>query len=101
MSSRTIEARCNARPTRLAFVLPTPDKNLLLSVIARATLLEGRRATIGARGSDRGYVGGLRSHNADTGERYYDSEVQQRSGIHVDARWLSEPDRQYRLTGAP
>jgi hypothetical protein len=37
----TIEARCNARPTRLAFILPHPDRNLLLSVIARATTLWG------------------------------------------------------------
>jgi len=31
----------NARPTRLAFILPNPDHNLLLSVIARATSLWG------------------------------------------------------------
>lgn len=41
MATTTIEARCNARPTRLAFVLPNPDRNLLLSVIARATSLWG------------------------------------------------------------
>jgi hypothetical protein len=41
MSTTTIEARCNARPTRLAFILPTPDRSLLLSVIARATSLWG------------------------------------------------------------
>lgn len=37
----TIEARCNARPTRLAFIVPRPDRELLLSVIARATSLWG------------------------------------------------------------
>ena len=41
MATTTIEARCNARPTRLAFILPTPDRDLLLSVIARATTLWG------------------------------------------------------------
>ena len=41
MATTTIEARCNARPTRLAFVLPKPDRDLLLSVIARATSLWG------------------------------------------------------------
>jgi len=41
MSTTTIEVRCNARPTRLAFVVPTPDRDLLLSVIARATSLWG------------------------------------------------------------
>ncbi|HEV3042075.1 MAG TPA: hypothetical protein VHA33_30220 [Candidatus Angelobacter sp.] len=41
MSTTTIEARCNARPTRLAFIVPTPDRDLLLSVIARATSLWG------------------------------------------------------------
>jgi hypothetical protein len=41
MSTTTIEARCNARPTRLAFVVPTPDRDLLFSVIARATTLWG------------------------------------------------------------
>jgi hypothetical protein len=41
MSTTTIEARCNARPTRLAFVIPTPDRDILLSVIARATSLWG------------------------------------------------------------
>jgi hypothetical protein len=41
MVTTTIEARCNARPTRLAFILPNPDHNLLLSVIARATSLWG------------------------------------------------------------
>jgi hypothetical protein len=41
MSTTTIEARCNARPTRLAFIIPSPDRDLLLSVIARATSLWG------------------------------------------------------------
>src|SRR5579864_4552291 len=41
MSTATNEVRCNARPTRLAFVVPTPDRDLLLSVIARATSLWG------------------------------------------------------------
>src|SRR5882762_7723577 len=41
MAITTIEARCNARPTRLAFVLPNPDHELLLKVIARATSLWG------------------------------------------------------------
>ncbi len=39
MATTTIEARCNARTTRLAFILPNPD--MLLSVIARATSLWG------------------------------------------------------------
>jgi hypothetical protein len=41
MSTSTIEARCDARPTRLALIIPTPDPDLLLSVIARATSLWG------------------------------------------------------------
>lgn len=41
MATSTIEARCNARPTRLAFVLPNSDRNLLFSVVARATSLWG------------------------------------------------------------
>ena len=41
MPTATIEARCDARPTRLAFVIPKPDRDLLLSVIARATSLWG------------------------------------------------------------
>jgi hypothetical protein len=41
MATTTIEARCNARPTRLAFILPRPDRALLFSVIARATRLWG------------------------------------------------------------
>ncbi|HYA24285.1 MAG TPA: hypothetical protein VEF05_09000 [Terriglobales bacterium] len=41
MATTTIEARCNARPTRLAFILSRPDRDLLLSVIARATSLWG------------------------------------------------------------
>jgi len=41
MSATTIEAHCNARPTRLAFILPGPDRGLLMSVFARATSLWG------------------------------------------------------------
>jgi hypothetical protein len=41
MATTTLEARCNARPTRLAFVLPAPDREMLLTVIARATSLWG------------------------------------------------------------
>jgi hypothetical protein len=41
VATTTIEARCNARPTRLAFILPQPDRTLLFSVIARATTLWG------------------------------------------------------------
>ena len=41
MATSTIEVTCNARPTRLAFVVPAPDRDLLLSVIARATSLWG------------------------------------------------------------
>jgi hypothetical protein len=41
MSTSTIEASCVARPTRLAFVIPTPNRDLLLSVFARATSLWG------------------------------------------------------------
>ena len=41
MATSTIEARCDARPTRLAFIIPTPDSDLLLSVFARATSLWG------------------------------------------------------------
>ena len=41
MATTTVEARCNARPTRLAFVLPHADRDLLLKVIARATTLWG------------------------------------------------------------
>jgi hypothetical protein len=41
MGTTTIEARCNARPTRLAFILPKPDRDLLLNVISRATTLWG------------------------------------------------------------
>ena len=43
MATTTIEARCNARPTRLAFVLPTPDRATLLKIIERATSLWGGR----------------------------------------------------------
>jgi hypothetical protein len=41
MGTTTIEARCNARPTRLAFVIPKPDRDLLMNVIRRATTLWG------------------------------------------------------------
>jgi hypothetical protein len=41
MGTTTIEARCNARPTRLAFIVPKPDRGLLLNVISRATTLWG------------------------------------------------------------
>ena len=41
MATSTIEARCNARPTRLAYIVPTPDRALIFSVIARATSLWG------------------------------------------------------------
>jgi hypothetical protein len=41
MATATIEARCNARPTRLAFILPNSDHSLLLNVITRATTLWG------------------------------------------------------------
>jgi hypothetical protein len=41
MPTTTITARCNARPTRLAFVLPTPDRAILFATIARATSLWG------------------------------------------------------------
>jgi hypothetical protein len=41
MGTTTIEARCNARPTRLAFIIPGPDRDLLLNVISRATGLWG------------------------------------------------------------
>src|SRR5580658_2326815 len=43
MGTTTIDARCNARPTRLAFILPTPDRALLLNIIMRATTLWGGR----------------------------------------------------------
>ena len=41
MGTTTIEARCNARPTRLAFIIPKPDRDLLIGVISRATSLWG------------------------------------------------------------
>lgn len=41
MGTTTIEARCNARPTRLAFILPRPDRDVMLNVIKRATTLWG------------------------------------------------------------
>jgi hypothetical protein len=41
MATTTIEARCNARPTRLAFILSGPDRTVLFGVIARATSLWG------------------------------------------------------------
>ncbi|MEA2258989.1 MAG: hypothetical protein QOJ51_1814, partial [Acidobacteriaceae bacterium] len=39
MGTTTIEARCNARPTRLAFIIPKPDRDLLIGVMSRATSL--------------------------------------------------------------
>jgi hypothetical protein len=41
MPTTTLTAQCNARPSRLAFVLPTPDRKNLFAVIARATSLWG------------------------------------------------------------
>jgi hypothetical protein len=41
MSTTMIEARCNARPTRLGFIVPSPDRELLFSIFARATSLWG------------------------------------------------------------
>jgi hypothetical protein len=41
MGTTTIEARCNARPTRLAFIIPKPDRDLLIGVMSRATSLWG------------------------------------------------------------
>ena len=41
METTTIEGRCNARPTRLAFILPAPNEGLLVHVIAKATTLWG------------------------------------------------------------
>jgi hypothetical protein len=41
MLTTTIEANCTARPSRLAFVLPTPDRATLPSVIGTATSLWG------------------------------------------------------------
>jgi hypothetical protein len=41
MGTTTIEARCNARPTRLAFILPRADRDLFQNVISRATTLWG------------------------------------------------------------
>src|ERR1700733_8725398 len=41
MATTTIEARCNARPTRLAFILPNSDSDVLMGVIARCTSLWG------------------------------------------------------------
>jgi hypothetical protein len=41
METTTIEAQCNARPTRLAFILLKPERDLLMSVIRRATSLWG------------------------------------------------------------
>jgi hypothetical protein len=43
MATTTIEARCNARPTRLVFILANADRGQLLSVISRATTLWGGR----------------------------------------------------------
>lgn len=41
MPTTAITAQCNARPSRLAFVLPTPDRETSFAVIARATSLWG------------------------------------------------------------
>ena len=41
MPTTTINANCNARPTRFAFVLPTPERATLFAVIAKATSLWG------------------------------------------------------------
>ena len=41
MATTTIEAQCNARPTRLAFVLDKPDYDQLKTVFARACTLWG------------------------------------------------------------
>jgi hypothetical protein len=41
MPTTTLTARCNARPSRLAFVLSTPDRETLFAIIARATSLWG------------------------------------------------------------
>jgi len=41
MATTTIEARCNARPTRLAFVLSKPDHDRLNTIFARACTLWG------------------------------------------------------------
>lgn len=41
MATTTIEAQCNARPTRLAFILSKPDHDLLNTVFARACTLWG------------------------------------------------------------
>lgn len=40
-TTTSIETRCNARPTRLAFILPTADRVQLMNVIMRATTLWG------------------------------------------------------------
>ena len=41
MATTTIEARCNSRPTRLAFILAKPDNDQLKAVFARACTLWG------------------------------------------------------------
>jgi hypothetical protein len=41
MATTAIEVRCNARPTRLGFILPRPDSDLLLTVFKQATSLWG------------------------------------------------------------
>ncbi|MGA8875915.1 MAG: hypothetical protein WB555_10290 [Candidatus Korobacteraceae bacterium] len=41
MATTTIEAQCNARPTRLAFILSKPDREQLKAVFARASTLWG------------------------------------------------------------
>ncbi len=41
MATTTIEAHCNARPTRLAFIVPKPEPNQLYAVFSRASTLWG------------------------------------------------------------
>src|SRR5271166_379100 len=41
MAATTIEAQCNARPTRLAFILSKPDHDQLNAIFARASTLWG------------------------------------------------------------
>ena len=41
MATTTIEAQCNARPTRLAFIIDKPDHDQLNAVFARACTLWG------------------------------------------------------------
>jgi hypothetical protein len=41
MATTTIEARCNARPTRLAFIVAKPDHDQLNAIFSRASTLWG------------------------------------------------------------